>query len=260
MTHSDTRHHGAASGSVQSVTRAFSLLETLAEGDQELPLAEIAVRTGLAQPTAHRLLRTMQAMGYVKQSASRNYSLGSGLIGLGTKATPPLASRAIPYLRDLEALSQETANLAVLDGQMIAYIAQIASRHQMRMFTEVGRRVPAHSAGAGKAILSTLPEPRVREIAETTGLSRFTSTTLTTIDSLLADLRKSRRRGFAIDDGEREVGVRCIAVPVPHSSPRAALSISGPAARVTDQQAPAIIDALKTAAAQLADTPSALSG
>lgn len=254
MSESDTRRPGAPNGSVQSVTRAFSLLETLAEADQELPLAELALRTGLAQPTAHRLLRTMQAKGYVKQTPSRSYSLGSGLIGLGERATPPLASRAVPYLKDLEEMSQETANLAVLDGDMIAYIAQIASRHQMRMFTEVGRRVPAHAAGAGKAILSSLPEPRVREIADTTGLEGFTNTTLTTTDALIADLRETRRRGFALDDGEREVGVRCIAVPIPDSSPRAALSISGPAARVTDQRAPAIIDALRKAAGELADT------
>ena len=91
----------------------------------------------------------------------------------------------------------------------------------------------------------------MREIVAATGLPRFTPTTHTTLDALLTDLREARRRGFAVDDGEREVGVRCIAVPVPGSSPAAALSISGPSARITDELAATIAEALLAAAAQL---------
>lgn len=141
----------------------------------------------------------------------------------------------------------------MLDGDRVAYIGQVPSRHQMRMFTEVGRRVLPHSAGVGKAILSMLPETRVREIVGRTGMPRFTPTTITGIDALIADLRESRRRGFAVDDGEREVGVRCIAVPVLGSAPPAALSISGPSARVDDDLARTITDALLAAAARLAE-------
>lgn len=239
-------------GSVQSVARAFEVLEALAAADHDLPLAEIAGITGLAQPTVHRLLKTLQALGYARQSDSRAYALGSGLINLGERATPPLAVRAQPLLRELEHLSQETANLVVLDGEMAVYVAQAPSRHQMRMFTELGRRVLPHSAGAGKAILSMLPEPRVRQIVGVTGLPRFTGTTLTSIGALLADLRETRRRGFAIDDGEHEVGVRCIAMAIPGSFPPAALSVSGPAARITEEATPLIVEGLRSAAQRLA--------
>lgn len=241
----------AGAGGVQSVERAFGILEALAQARRELPLAAIAEATGLAQATTHRLLSTMMGMGYVRQLESRDYALGPGLISLGGRAAPPLASLAQPMMIELEEIAQETVNLAVLDGDRVAYVGQVPSRHQMRMFTEVGRRVLPHSAGVGKAILSTLPESRVREIVAATGLPRFTETTITSVEALLADLREARRRGFAVDDGEHEVGVRCIAVPVPGAAPAAAISISGPSARITDELARTITDALVAAAARL---------
>lgn len=245
------RATGQASAGVQSVERAFLVLEVLAEARGEMPLAVIARATGLAQPTVHRLLHTLMRLGHVRQLDSRGYALGPGLIHLGSRATPPLASRAQPVMVELEEIARETVNLAVLDGDRVAYIGQVPSRHQMRMFTEVGRRVLPHSAGVGKAILSTLPETRVREIVAETGLPRFTETTITDLEALLADLREARRRGFAVDDGEHEVGVRCIAVPVPGTSPAAAISISGPSARINDELAATITDALLAAAARL---------
>ncbi|GAA1328076.1 IclR family transcriptional regulator [Leucobacter albus] len=242
----------ASDGTVQSVARAFALLEALAAADSELPLAELAAATGLAHPTAHRLLKTLQTLGYARQAESRDYGLGPGLIALGNRAAPQLAARAQPLLNDLEELSQETSNLVMLDGAMAVYVAQQPSRHQMRMFTEVGRRVLPHSAGAGKAMLATLSEARVREIVEFTGLPRFTATTLTGVAELIAELRETRRRGYALDEGEREVGVRCVAVAIPGSAPPAALSVSGPAARMTDELIPRIVEALRGAASRLA--------
>ncbi|MCS3426992.1 IclR family acetate operon transcriptional repressor [Leucobacter aridicollis] len=249
--HGPAQHEPAPSGHVQSVARAFALLESLADAVEPLSLQTIAERTGLAQPTAHRLIKTMQGLGYTRQTAAREYGLGPGLIALGNRAAPELAVRAQPLLRDLEELSQETANLVVLDGTNAVYVAQQQSRHQMRMFTEVGRRVLPHAAGAGKAMLATLSEARVRAILEVTGLPRYTETTRTTVADLLRELRETRGRGYALDDGEREVGVRCIAVAVPGSNPPAALSVSGPAARITDDMVPRVVEALQGAAARL---------
>lgn len=236
---------------VQSVERALDLLEVLGEAGQPIPLAEAARRTGLAAPTAHRLLRTMHARGYVNQTASRDYSPGPALIALGRQATPQLALLAAPVLAELEELSQETANLAVLENDLITYIAQVPSRHQMRMFTEVGRQVLPHASGVGKAVLATLSEAKVRAILQHTGLPKYTESTLTDEAAFFTDLRESRRRGFAIDDGEKEVGVRCIAVAIAGSQPPAAVSISGPAARVTEAASVRFAEALQQAARQL---------
>ncbi len=242
----------APPGSVQSVVRAFDVLQALAREDGETPLQAIAQQTGLTLPTAHRLLKTLMAGGYVRQGASRGYALGPSLIGLGDRATPPLAERCRPLLAELEETSRETANLAMRDGDHIAYVAQVPSRHRMRMFTEVGRRVLPHATAVGKAILATLPETTVRELLRRTGLPRYTEATITDEDAFLAEVRRSRRRGFAIDDSEQEVGVRCIAVVVPGAVPGAAVSISGPAARITDAVVPAIVASLTAAAQSLA--------
>ncbi|WP_243735948.1 IclR family transcriptional regulator [Leucobacter luti] len=241
----------ASGGHVQSVARAFAVLEVLAQANAALPLAEVAARAGLAVPTAHRLLRTLLDLGVARQRDNRDYGLGPTLIGLGERATPPLAESARPALVHLEDIAQETANLAVLDGDLVAYIAQVPSRHRMRMFTEVGRRVLPHASGVGKAMLATLPERRVREILNRTGLPGYTPTTLVSVPALLADLRDTRHRGFAIDDGEQEVGVRCIAVAVPGATPPAALSISGPSARMTDAIVKRAVEELTRAAGTL---------
>ncbi|MGB4136424.1 MAG: IclR family transcriptional regulator [Microbacterium sp.] len=245
-------HVDAGRSGVQSVARAFALLESLAAAGGEGNLADVAERAGLAVPTAHRLLGTMQRQGYVRQTEDRRYALGAGLIGLGRLAVPPLADEAAPLLKELEESFHETANLALLDGDLVLYAAQVPSRNRMRMFTEVGRRVLPHSTGVGKAMLSTMPEAQVRMLVDRTGLPRFTASTLTDAEALLADLRVSRHRGFAADDSEQEVGVRCIAVAVPGPGQPAALSVSGPAARITDAIVPRVVDELTAAAAALA--------
>ncbi|MBC9936546.1 MULTISPECIES: IclR family transcriptional regulator [unclassified Leucobacter] len=236
---------------VQSVERAFALLEALASAEGELALANAAAAAGLALPTAHRLLKTMQSLGYVRQVESRSYGLGPGLVHLGLRATPSRARIAMPIMQELEEISQETVNLAELNGDYVAYIGQVPSRHQMRMFTEVGREVLPHASGVGKAILSTLSEATVRRILDSVGMPRYTDATVTEVEALLEQLRMTQSRGFAIDDGEREVGVRCIAVPIPHS--RSAISISGPAARITDAEARICVEALQRAAVTLAE-------
>lgn len=239
-------------GTVQSVTRAFSLLEALAASGGEASLASIAGRTGLAVPTAHRLLGTLNHLGYVRQLEDRRYALGASLISLGRHAVPPLADAALPLLRRLEDQFHETANFAVLDGDLVLYAGQVASRQRMRMFTEIGRRVLPHSTGVGKAMLSTMPESHVRALIARTGLPRFTPQTLTDADAFIADLRRSRARGFAADDSEQEVGVRCIAVSVKGIGQPAAVSVSGPAARITDATVVEVVRALREAAEELA--------
>ncbi|MFD5224176.1 IclR family transcriptional regulator [Microbacterium sp. NPDC058342] len=243
----------SGSGTVQSVARAFALLEALAAGGGEAGLAALASGTGLAVPTAHRLLGTLHRLGYVRQLDDRRYALGAGLIALGCQAVPQLADAAAPLLARLEDAFHETANLAVLDGDLVLYAGQVASRQRMRMFTEIGRRVLPHSTGVGKAMLSAMPEPHVRSLIARTGLPRFTPQTLTDPDAFIADLRLSRARGFAADDSEQEVGVRCIAVAVTGLGQPAALSVSGPAARITDARVPEVVAALTDAAAELRD-------
>jgi len=160
----------AEDGGVRSVERAFHLLRVLGARGGEAGLSELPEASGLALPTIHRLIRTLVSLGYVRQLPSRRYALGPGLVWLGDPAGRLLATWARPALESLEHSVQETANLAILDGDRVAYVAQVPSRHQMRMFTEVGRRVLPHAAGVGKAILAQLPDEKILEIVRRAGI------------------------------------------------------------------------------------------
>jgi IclR family acetate operon transcriptional repressor len=227
-------------------------MEALGDLGGEAGISELAASLDLALPTIHRLMRTLVVLGYVRQLPSRRYALGPGLVRLGERATRLLATWARPALEQLERKIQETSNLAILDGDMVAYVAQVPSRHQMRMFTEVGRRVFAHSTGVGKALLSQFSDDDVLTIVRRTGMPRFTDATLTTEKALLADLDAIRRRGYAIDEGEQELGVRCFAVAVAGSFTPTAVSVSGPDSRITLESAEWMVPVLRQTAERLA--------
>lgn len=252
MSTADPSERASAGNSVQSVVRAFGLLELMADRGGEAGVSELATALGVAPPTVHRLMRTLMELGHVRQLPSRRYALGPALIRLGDGASSMLATWADGTLRALEEQTTETANLAVLDRGMVTYIAQVASRHQMRMFTEVGRRVQPHSTGVGKALLATLSDDRVRGLLGDGPYERYTATTITTLDGLLSELAAVRERGYAIDEGEQEAGVRCVAVAVPGVATPTALSVSGPDGRMTRERASALAPELHAAARRLA--------
>jgi IclR family transcriptional regulator, acetate operon repressor len=140
----------------------------------------------------------------------------------------------------------------MLDGDRVVYVAQVPSRHSMRMFTEVGRRVHLHCTGVGKALLAQLPRETARELLERAGMPRRTPRTITDVDALMAELDRTSRQGYAVDDGEQEAGVRCVAVPVLGGPGQTALSVSGPEGRVTMESVPEVAELLRATAAELA--------
>jgi IclR family transcriptional regulator, acetate operon repressor len=222
---------------VQSVERALELLEALAQPGEGMGISELGRATGLPVATIHRLLATMAARGYVRQdSASHKYTLGSQLLQLGEAAARHFAWFARPYLAELMEASGETANLAVFEEGQVAYVAQVPSRHhRVRMFTEVGRRVLPHTSGVGKVVLAFRPRPEVEALLARTGLPRRTPRTITDPARFLAELDAVARQGYAIDSGEEEVGVRCLAVPVfGVGGSVAAMSVSAPEGRLED--------------------------
>lgn len=241
-------------GGVQSLDRAIDLLELIADTGAPQPLSALATASGLPAPTTHRLLRALVRRGYARQDASRHYTLGARMIHLGDAAGKLLAGWAAHRLAELRDLTGETANLALLDGDEVVYVAQAPSRHQMRMCTEPGRRFPPHCTAVGKALLADLPGEQAREIIARTGLAARTPNTVTEAAGLLRQLEAIRRRGYAVDEGEQEVGVRCLAVTIPNGPLRSAISVSGPAARLTSRQARAYVPALRRAAAHLGET------
>jgi IclR family acetate operon transcriptional repressor len=144
----------------------------------------------------------------------------------------------------------ESVNLATLDGDEIVYVAQVQpSENFMRMFTEVGRRTWPHATAVGKAILARFPDDDVVALLARTGMPRYTPTTLGTPEEFLAALAHVREVGYAIDEGEQEVGVRCVAVAVTDAPQPMAISMSGPTSRMGD-------DVVEAAAGVLSETAS----
>ena len=244
----DSPARSAPSGGVQSLGRALDVLELMVAAGGEVALSRLAAESGLPVPTIHRLVRTLVSRGYVLQMPSRRYMLGPRLIGLGASASHMVEAWASPHLESLAEVTGESANLAMLDVDRVVYVAQAAStRHTMRMFTEVGRRVYAHCTGVGKALLAELSDDEVRTLVSSAGMPATTEHTITEIAGLLEELRRVRERGYAIDDGEQELGVRCVAVAVPGSL-RSAVSVSGPASRVTHEAVPGLAELLQKSA------------
>nr|WP_219633077.1 IclR family transcriptional regulator [Haloechinothrix aidingensis] len=231
--------------------RAFELLEGLADTGGEASLSELATTTGLPMPTIHRLIRTLLTLGYVRQNSNRRYALGSRLIRLGEGASRQFGTWARPYLAELVEQVGETANLAVLERDEVVYVAQVPSTHSMRMFTEVGRRLLPHGTGVGKAMLSQVPPEEVRELLHRTGMPAYTPHTHTEPEELLEHLRGIAAQGFALDESEQELGVRCIAVPLADTPVPAAVSVSGPEGRLTKEAVDHLAPLVQRTAEQL---------
>jgi len=240
-------------GGVQSLERAFGILETMAEAGGTLGLSQLADRVKLPLPTIHRFVRTLVDLGYLRQEPSRQYALGPRLIWLGESSARMLGTWARPYLTDLVDGLGESANLAMLDGDQIVYVGQVPSRQSMRMFTEVGRRVSPHCTAVGKALLAPIDPVDVHALLRRTGMHPHTEHTITDPQVFAAQLEQVLERGYATDDEEHELGVRCVAVAVPRAPSRIALSVSGPATRMTDDMVARAVPLLTDAARRFSD-------
>lgn len=246
------QEQGKGPGGVQSVERVFELLELITDAGGDMTLSELSASTELPLPTIHRLLRTLVSLGYARQLPNRRYALGPRLIRLGEGATKQFGAMARPQLTSLVDALGESANMAVLDGDMVVYVAQVQSSHSMRMFTEVGRRANVHDTGVGKAIMAQLPDDAVRGIVARAGMPTPTAHSIGDVDGLLAELARIRERGYSIDDQEQEIGVRCYAMAIPDAPTPSAVSVSGPIARVDEGFGERAVPLLRSAAQAIA--------
>lgn len=244
----------ARTASVQSVDRSLDLLEALAREGKPVGVAELVDLTGLPQGTVHRLLQSLQLRGYVRRDPSRKYSLGTSAVRLADAAQRAMVRSARPHLAELVALSGETANLAVLEGDDVVYVAQVPSPHTLRMFAEVGRHVPPHSTAVGKVLLASMPRERALGVVRRTGLTARTPATITDLDAFAIELDLVAVQGWAADEEEQETGVRCVAVPVGEpGAALAALSLSGPADRFAGGRTAGLVEEMQRVARAFAD-------
>lgn len=222
---------------VRALDRALGLLSVLADGKPR-SLAELSAEVGLSPSTTFRLLATLHSYRYVRRDeSSGQYRLGLASLELARAfyESNDLRTTALEDLRALRDEVKETIHLAVLDQMEVVYLEKLPGLYTIGMMgSRVGGRAPAYCTGVGKALLAYQDPDTVSNFYTTKGLIRHTSRTISTVENLLQDLEVVRQRGYALDNGEHEQDVRCIAAPIFNMSGEAvaALSISGPAGRM----------------------------
>lgn len=224
-------------GTVQAVDRALGLLEQVAAHPEGARLTALAQEAGLARSTTHRLLTTLERRGFTQfDVATQRWYVGRKAFAVGIAFTrwQSFIAAATPFLRKLRDLSRETANLGVLEDGEVITVAQVESREIIRAIAPPGGRAPVMNSGMGKAIVATWPDEDIEALVARHGLRQATEHSLRTMDEVRADMARIRARGYAFDNEEFTLGMRCVAAVVwsPSGDPVGAISISALAARL----------------------------
>ena len=239
-----------------AVERALAMLDAVAASTGGLSNSHLSRRLAIPKSSASYILRVLERRGILLRDAeSGKYRLGLKLLSLAhaVEAGSDLRAAALPAMRHFVQRTGLTAHLAVLDRGEAVYIEKVEAPSFIRMDTWVGRRMQINSTSVGKALVAWLPEEEVDEILRLHGLKKRTGYTIILKPRFLGELKKTRQRGYAVDDEENSLGARCVAVPVrdPLGNVRAALGVSGPLHEVTEAAIPRIAGHLREAAGRI---------
>ncbi len=233
----------------QSVNRAVEALMFVAA--EPRTVGEVAERLGVHSTTALRILHTLHGWRLLDRRPDGTYRLGAAILELGQQALESLDIRDVtaPFMQELHKATGETVHLAILENGHVVYIDKIESQHPVRMYSRIGLMAPLHCTGVSKAILAHLPDAERDALIEKADFARYTPNTLVTSAALRDDLALTKQRGFAIDDEEHELGIRCVAAPILHADGRvaASLSVSAPGMRVSREQLTTVVEPLRRA-------------
>lgn len=221
---------------VKSAERTLDVLELLASTDERLTLSEIARRLGTPKSSLHKLLGTMERRGWVEtdEITHTHYRVGLRALLTGTRYVDidEVVQLSQPLLTAITETAQEASHLGRLDGADVVYLAKRESPHPLRMYSAVGRRLPAHATAMGKAMLAQRPWDDVDELLPAR-LTALTPATITSRARLREELELTRERGYAIDDEESAEMMRAVAVVLPTRGTTNAISVSAPSARLS---------------------------
>jgi DNA-binding IclR family transcriptional regulator len=251
-------------GGIQSLERAFAILEEVARNREGINLADLSKAVGLHNSTTFHLVKTMAQLGYVGQVRdSKRYRIGSKLFTLAAGALEEnsFLALATPVLETLTGETGEAAHFAIRSGNEIVVIARTAGSGMLQMVDRGGGQRPAHATALGKVLLAPLNDAQVRQFLGPQPLRKFTPKTIVDRDALLREIEETRRKGIAYDDGEFDAEIRCVAVPVHDFAGRVAgaVGISGAVWRLSLQslqdKAQQVREAAKAISAQLGYNP-----
>lgn len=227
-------------GGIQSLERAFAILEQVATNRDGIPLSELCKSVGLHSSTTFHLIRTMVQLNYASQDPeTKKYKIGRKIFALAAGALDEseLATRAMPLLEQLTDQTGESSHFAIRSGDDVIILARISGTGMFQLVDRAGAVRPAHATALGKVMLAVMTPTRLERYLDKGELQRFTPRTIVERDALLAELSQVRRDGIAFDDGEFDAEARCVAVPVfdflGHVA--GAIGISGPMWRLSLQ-------------------------
>ncbi len=243
-------------GGVQSLGRAFAILEQVARHREGIGLAELSKLVGLHNSTAFHLAKTMVSLGYIRQERdSKRYRIGRPLFALAANALDEIemVNVATPIMEELSRDTGESSHFAVRMGDAVVVIARTSGPGAFQLTDRVGVVRPAHCTALGKIILAALRPDQLKRFLERVELTPSTKKSITDPNVLLREIAEVRRSAIAIDDGEFNAEVRCMAVPVYNFTGDVvgALGISAPIWRMTDQVMSARARIVKAAANRL---------
>ena len=231
---------------LQSLDRAVAVLDLLGESDTPLALTDVCQIMGIHKSTAHRSLMVLERSALIERTHDNRFRLGLKLYELGNRAVEQidLRARIRPHFRRLAAKLGETVHLGVLQKTSVIYLEKIEPNRRICMTSKTGSTNPVYCTSMGKAMLAYLPEEVLEQTISKIRFVPYTPKTICSREELLKSLERVRRRGYAIDDEEIETGVRCVGAPVfdDNHYPIAAVSISGPSARIRVQNLPSIAE------------------
>ncbi len=223
--------------SIQALQRGMKVLDALLESRTPLSLEQICAYTELPKSTAFRVIVNLLRGHYLTETEN-GYWLGLKMLRFGALVEEKLdlTQQARPFLLQLRDQANETVHLAVLDDDLrVVYLEKLPTQHAVGlMMSRIGSTAPMHGTALGKAMAAFLPADEISQWIHTDGLKALTDTTITDTDALLRELREIRSRGYAVDNGEFEASVRCVAAPIRDRAGGviAAVSISGPDTRM----------------------------
>jgi len=247
-------------GGIQSLERAFAILEEVARNREGINVADLSKAVGLHNSTTFHLVKTMAQLGYISQvRESKRYRIGSKLFTLAAGALEEnsFLALATPVLETLTGETGEAAHFAIRSGNNIVVIARTAGAGLLQMVDRDGGQRPAHATALGKVLLAPLNDAQIRQFLGTEPLRRYTPKTIVDRNVLLREIEEVRRKGIGWDDGEFGEEIRCVAVPVHDFSGRVAgaVGISGAVWRLSLQalqaKAQQVREAAKAISAQL---------
>jgi DNA-binding IclR family transcriptional regulator len=248
---------------IQSIVKMMGILECFSTVNRHLSLSQVAVLSSLPRPTAHRMLSAMKEIGFIEQDVrTGSYGLGIRLFELGNiaLANMDILREAKPFMDRLSKVSGESSHLGVFNGFEVIVVEREEPADRQTRGIQPSEASPAHCTGVGKALLA-FQRTDVIERVIACGLKVYTSTTISTPEALRKELATIRKRGYAIDDSEHQVWVRCVAGPIRNSSGHvfASVSVTGPADRMTDTKiaslAPLVVQTADSISRQIGYEP-----